>query len=1145
MKSRPRFLNLVLVFVFLFSALGFMPKPVQAAPSALRISQVYGGGGNSGAPYTHDFIEIFNAGDVPISLDGLSLQYASATGTGSFGGTATQLTELPEFSLQPGQYFLVQEAAGAGNGVPLPAPDHIDPSPIAMAAGSGKVALVTGDTSLGCNGGSTPCDADQLARIIDLVGYGTANFYEGSAAAPTLSNTTAAFRADGGCTDTDDNAADFTVGAPAPRNSASPINICGVTQTPLKINEFVADHVGTDIYEYIEVFGEPFTDYSDHTLLQIEGDGAGAGLIDSAFSVGTTDGNGIWWTGYLNNVIENGTVSLLLVKGFTGSVGDDIDTTNDGVIDNPLWAETVDSVAVHDGGTDDRAYGSPVLFANYDGLSTFKPGGASRIPDGYDTDSATDWVRNDFDLAGIPGFTGTISIGEAYNTPGEPNMAYTPPPETCGDPYTPIYEIQGSGMSTPLAGEVVSTQGVVVGDFQEGGMNGFNIQDPVGDGDPATSDGIFIYAPGGMNVNVGDYVRVRGTAGEYWELTQISSSQIWLCETGWPLPEPTELVLPVEDAYGFERLEGMLVTIPQDLVIAEYYNFDRFGEIVLSTQRFMTYTALYEPDYWGYQASLEEYFLNSITLDDGRTTQNPDPAIHPNGMEFNLENLFRGGDLVTNVTGILDYAFGLYRIQPTQGADYTPINPRTDSPNIIEGDIKVASFNVLNYFTTFTSEGNVCGPSGNMGCRGADNAEEFKRQRDKILSAISIMDADVVGLIEIENDRPGLDPDYSVADLVAGLNDLMGAGTYDYIPTGAIGTDAIKLALIYKPDKVTPVGNYAILDSSIDGRFLDDYNRPVLAAAFMDNWSEEVFTVAVNHLKSKGSDCNAVEDFDLEDGAGNCNLTRLNAAIAMVDWLATDPIGTGVNNTLIIGDLNSYDKEDPIRAIKAGPDGIPGTGDDYFDLIYDYLGEYAYSYVFDGKIGYLDYAMANVNFAQYVNDVTIWHINADEPDLIDYDMTFKKPAQQAIYAPDAYRSSDHDPVIVTLTPYVNILIDILPGSCQNPFNVKRPGVLPVVILGTAGFDVTEIDPSSITLAGVAPRLWGYEDISTAYDCSNLVGDGYLDLVLHFDSQEIAFVMGEVLDGDLVTLKLIARLLPDFGATRIVGQDEVLVISKGK
>ncbi len=780
-----------------------------------------------------------------------------------------------------------------------------------------------------------------------------------------------------------------------------------------KINEFSASTTGTDV-EYVEVYGDPDTDYSAYTILEIEGDGSGAGVIDEVIAVATTDSNGFYLADLASDTLENGTISLLLVKDFTGAMSDDLDTDDDGVLDVEPWSELTDSVAVNDGGTDDRTYGTTELYGDYDGLSSYAPGGASRIPDGYDTESVTDWVRNDFDLAGIPGYTGTIIEGEAYNTPGEQNEAYSAPPESCGDPYTPIYEIQGSGLSTPLDGTNLATEGIVVGDFQEGGINGFFIQDVSGDGDPTTSDGIFVYAPGADDVNIGDHVRVRGYADEYFDLTQIGDvSQVWLCEAGLVPPEPAEFALPVADELGFEKFEGMYVTIPQDLVIAEYYNFDYYGEIVLTTERFMTYTAQYEPDIAGFEESNEEYFLNRITLDDGRTTYNPDPAIHPNGLEITMDNLFRGGDLVTNVTGVLDYDYGLYKIQPTQGADYTSANPRPETYDLEEGDVKVASFNVLNYFTTLDDSGDICGPSEDMECRGADTAEEFVRQKDKILAAMSEIDADIFGLMEIENDRLSMSADYAVADLVAGLNDLLGAGTYDYIATGAIGTDAIKVAMIYKPGNVTPVGDYAILDSSVDARFLDEYNRPVLAQTFMDNVTEEIITVAVNHLKSKGSAC--MDDPDLGDGQGNCNLTRLAAAQAEVDWLGSDPTESGVDNYIIIGDLNSYDKEDPIDAIKLGPDDLADTEDDYVDMIYQVLGEFAYSYLFDGHIGYLDYAMVNSPLVDNVLDVTIWHINADEPDLIDYDMSYKQDNQDALYAPDAFRSSDHDPVIITLS----------------------------------------------------------------------------------------------------------------------------------
>ena len=187
----------------------------RAISTTLVISQVYGGGGNSGAPYNADFVELYNRSSSAVSLAGLSIQYASAAGTGNFGATATQLTELPNVLVQPGKYYLVQQSGGS-TGAPLPTPDLVDGSPIAMAAGAGKVALVTGTTTLGCNGGSTACDGAQLGRIINLVGYGNANFSE-TAAAGTLSAMTAAVHTAGNV-DTDNNSVDFEVLTPEPRN---------------------------------------------------------------------------------------------------------------------------------------------------------------------------------------------------------------------------------------------------------------------------------------------------------------------------------------------------------------------------------------------------------------------------------------------------------------------------------------------------------------------------------------------------------------------------------------------------------------------------------------------------------------------------------------------------------------------------------------------------------------------------------------------------------------------------------------------------------------------------------------------------------------------------------------------------------------
>jgi len=174
--------------------------------------------------------------------------------------------------------------------------------------------------------------------------------------------------------------------------------------------------------------------------------------------------------------------------------------------------------------------------------------------------------------------------------------------------------------------------------------------------------------------------------------------------------------------------------------------------------------------------------------------------------------------------------------------------------------------------------------------------------------------------------------------------------------------------------------------------------------------------VVVNHLKSKGSDCNDVGDPDLGDGQGNCSQTRKAAAQAIVDWLATDPTGSGDPDFLIVGDLNSYAREESISAIKAGPDDLEGTADDYANLVKQFVGTYAYSYVFDGQAGYLDHALSSASLTGQVTGVTEWHINADEPDVLDYDTSFKPPAQEALYEVNAFRTSDHDPILVGLDP---------------------------------------------------------------------------------------------------------------------------------
>jgi predicted extracellular nuclease len=491
----------------------------------------------------------------------------------------------------------------------------------------------------------------------------------------------------------------------------------------------------------------------------------------------------------------------------------------------------------------------------------------------------------------------------------------------------------------------------------------------------------------------------------------------------------------------------MLVNFPQPLVISEYFNYDRFGEIVLALplegeDRLFTPTNVVEPGAPAI-ARAAEYTLRRITLDDAVGVGNPDFTRHPNGAGFSLANRFRGGDTVANAVGVLAFDFGAYKIEPTAPADYTEVNSRPTAPEPVGGDLKVASMNMLNFFLTADIEpnsppsplDNKCGPLQNLECRGWDSNQpaEFDRQRDKLLAALAGLDADVIGLNEIEN-TAGVDPlGHPTDGIVAGLNATAGVGPYDRIDTGVIGTDAIRVGFIYRTDVVTPVGSFEVLTSSVDPRFDDSRSRPALAQTFEEIATGERFTVVVNHLKSKGSAC--AGDPDTGDGQGNCNETRTLAAQALVDWLATDPTGSGDPDFLIIGDLNAYAKEDPIDAVKAGADDTAGTADDYTNLIKQYQGRYAYSYVFDGQAGYLDHALGNAPMTGQVTGAADWHIDADEPDLIDYDTSFKSPTQDAIYAPDAYRASDHDPLLLGLGLNAPPTFQIVAGiSCSTSAN---------------------------------------------------------------------------------------------------------------
>ncbi|MGI9596116.1 MAG: ExeM/NucH family extracellular endonuclease, partial [Acidimicrobiales bacterium] len=622
-----------------------------------------------------------------------------------------------------------------------------------------------------------------------------------------------------------------------------------------------------------------------------------------------------------------------------------------------------------------------------------------------------------------------------------------------------IHEIQGSG-PTVTSTDRFEVEAIVTSLFEDNDvLDGFFIQeeDADADGDPTTSEGIFVFCRGNCpaGLAVGDLVTVVGEAEEFFGMSQLDifTGSATIVSPGNDLPTAEVITLPASGPTNaedtFENVEGMLITSPDKLVISEYFNLARYGEVVLTVdERPEQFTDVNPPDAAGYAAFLADLATRRIILDDDNNDQNDRTTLPLDNEAYpwpepglSVSNFFRGGDSITDLVGVLHWSFAgqpgtnAWRIRPVDGEDYafTADNPRSAAPADVGGSLTVASFNVLNYFVTIDEPGALCGPVG-LGCRGANSTAELARQRDKIISALVAMDADIVGLIEIENDEGG-----AVADLVTGLNDELGAGTYDYVDTGFIGTDAIKVAFIYKPATAGLVGAHAILDSSVDPTFIDTKNRPVLIQTFEEAASGERLTVAVNHLKSKGSACDDVGDPDLNDGQANCSQTRAAAATALASYLATDPTGSGDDDFLIIGDLNAYAMEDAVT-------NLEGAG--YTDLVEQFVGAGAYSFVFDGQIGYLDHALANGPLLGQVAGVTTWDINADEISLLDYNDDVEDANEQPferksnaldIYDADQYRSSDHDPVIVGLD-----LAGIDPGPTCNG--------LPATIVGTDARD---------------------------------------------------------------------------------------------
>ncbi len=597
---------------------------------------------------------------------------------------------------------------------------------------------------------------------------------------------------------------------------------------------------------------------------------------------------------------------------------------------------------------------------------------------------------------------------------------------------TPIHTIQGTGTSSPLQGQTVTVEGIVVASFPgSGGLSGFFLQEEDGDADqdPRSSEGIFVYDPAGLFVGgVGERLRLSGTVAEYLSsatglsgapvassLTQITALTSLERKGSAPLPTAATLRLPVADELAFEAVEGMAVTAlaaSGPLTVTNTFGLGRYGQVGLSAGgRISQFTQVNAPDAAAYGAYLEDLSKRSIQLDDGSTRQNPDPVIYGRGGEpLSALNPLRGGDTIASISGVLDQRFEGYRVQSSSGVNFLATNPRSSTAPAVQGTVKIAGFNLLNYFN-----GNGSGAADAAGgfptARGADTLVEFERQRAKTVAAILGLDSDIIAYNELEND--GYGPTSAAQQLVDSLNQAIGANVYSFIrpaagllqPDGRFGGDEITVGFFYRNDQVrqAPGTSVAALQSGSFDQGSNRIQRPALAVSFerlaAGVGSGEQLTTVVTHLKSKGSSAGGSGDADAGDGQGLSNGSRSRAAAELADWLASSPTGLNDPDVLILGDLNSYLKEDPITTLAARG----------YQSLY---GPDSYSYQFNGQWGSLDHMLASASLAAQLGSARKWAINSDEAVILDYNTEFKSASQiNSFYSADPFRSSDHDPLL--------------------------------------------------------------------------------------------------------------------------------------
>ncbi len=593
-----------------------------------------------------------------------------------------------------------------------------------------------------------------------------------------------------------------------------------------------------------------------------------------------------------------------------------------------------------------------------------------------------------------------------------------------------IRQIQGEGSESPFVGETVTTAGVVTATYPSGGFDGYYIQTAGSGGDAArgarvASDAVFVHSPDTVTeVDIGDHVRVTGEVLEYNGLTEISVASNGLAEADGPAEaiKPVQFELPTDDE-SREAFEGMLVDPADGYVVSDTYALggwgdDAFGSVGMGFGGpLVQETDVAEPGTREFDEVAADNAARAVTLDDGRSNRTSSDSEVPYLSTSNPPRTGARADF--HAPMIFDYRFQ-WNFQPTspvggpapEVVTFGSGNTRAvnETPDDVGGGVTIATFNVLNYFTTLGEDLDGCEPytdrdgvpisvSGGCDARGAWDADNLDRQEAKIVEAISGLDADVVSLEEIENSAKfGHDRDRTLASLVDALNERAGDGTWAYVdsPTELPALDeqdVIRNAFVYRTAAVEPAGDSVVLTG--DPVFANA--REPLAQRFTTTDSGYSFLAIANHFKSKGGDCG-----DPAPPEGCFDADRVAQAESLVAFADDLVAQTGVDDVFLLGDFNAYTRENPMQVFAdAG----------YTNLNTEFAGEQ--TYVFDGKVGSLDHVLANSSVMENdrVRGVDVWNINSAESVLFEYSRR-NYFVSDLVDADSPFRASDHDPIVV-------------------------------------------------------------------------------------------------------------------------------------